>query len=334
MPEAQQLSREWDQIRKSGKGDGILEVPSRTTDISTGFGQVRIATGPAGEPRLLIPVARRGGGKIPAGNRNLTVGHASYRSAGKGLHFIDLMLTEARLAGVFADLAEEILERIEAGEAPETAVHGTIEDFRKLLAISPKSEISLTELAGLIGELVILSKLCAVSPDAVAAWTGPMGQRHDFRHGTFALETKTSTRADAMRVQIHGPDQLLAPADAQLYLAHLKIEQNDGGALSVASLRREIIALGADEVMLDARLAAIGCREPEGDEWNSMAFALAGLDFYEVGEGFPRIVSSSFPGMTLPDGIVGLEYGLDLTHARDHRLDEATGRKMIRSFAA
>ncbi|MBL3586511.1 PD-(D/E)XK motif protein [Rhodovulum sulfidophilum] len=334
MPEAIRLSREWDLIRKSGKGDGVLEVPSRATQISTGFGLVRVATGPAGEPRLLIPVARPARNRMPTGNRNLSVGHASYRSSGKGLHFIDLMLTEPRLAGVFADLSEKILERIETGEGPENAVRGTIEDFRKLLAASAATEVPLNELAGLVGELMMLERLCTGNPDAVRAWTGPLGQRHDFRSGDVALETKTSTRADATRVQIHGADQLLAPAGADLYLAHLRIEQTDGGTLSVAGLRRRIIELGADEVLLDTRLAAIGCRDPQGDAWNDTAFASEGIDIYCVRDGFPRIVSSSFSGGSLPDGIVGLEYALDLSHARDHLLDEVAMGELIRSFAA
>lgn len=334
MPEAMELSREWDLIRKSGKGDGILEVPSRVTEISTGFGMVRVATGPGGEPRLLIPVGSPGKGRALATNRNLMVGHACYRTAGKALHFIDLMLMETRLAGVFADLAEEVLKRIEAGEGPETAVQGTIEDFRKLLAVTPRTEVPLTELAGLIGELMILERLSAENPQAVSAWTGPLGQRHDFRRGTLALETKTSTRADATRVQIHGPDQLLPPNDGELFLVHLRIEQADHGALTVAGLRQRIIELGADEVILDARLSAAGCREPAGEDWNSTAFAFEGMDIYRVEGDFPRIVSASFPGGALPSGIVGLEYGVDLSHAREHRLDDAASQDVIRRFAA
>ncbi|TVU71874.1 PD-(D/E)XK motif protein [Cobetia crustatorum] len=333
MPESLELAREWDLIRKSGKGDGILEVPSRPTEVSTGFGMVRAATGPAGEPRLLIPIGRPGKGNISAGNCNLTVGHAFYRSGGQGLHFLDLILKESRLANVFADLAEEILKRIEAGEAPETAVQGTIEDFRKLLAITPRTEIPLSELAGLIGELMILERLSAENPNAVSSWTGPLSQRHDFRRGDFALEVKTSTRADASRVQIHGSDQLLPPTGAELFLAHVRIEQTGRGDLTVAGLRQRIIELGVNETTLDIRLSAMGCREPQDEDWNGTAFSLEGMDIYTVREGFPRIVSSSFPGAAFPSGIVSLEYGIDLSHASEYRLNDTASRDIIRRFA-
>ncbi|WP_417285891.1 PD-(D/E)XK motif protein [Cobetia marina] len=332
MPESLELALEWDLIRKSGKGDGILEIPSRPTDVSTGFGMVRIATGPVGEPRLLIPIGRPGKETISADNCNLKVGRAFYRSGGKGIHFLDLILKEPHLANVFAELAEEILKRIETGDAPETAVQGTIEDFRKLLAITPRTEVSPGELAGLIGELVILERLSADNPEAVSAWMGPLGQRHDFRHGPLALEVKTSTRADASRVQIHGSEQLLEPEGAELFLAHLRIERTDRGNLSIASLRKRIIELGADEPTLDKRLSAMGCREPQGDDWNAMTFSFEGMDFYAVTGGFPRIVSSSFPDDELPGGIVSLEYGIDLSHAREYRLNDVTSREMLRRF--
>lgn len=46
----------WRLLKISGKGDGILEVPSIDSGVETGFGTARYAIGAQGQPRLLVPV--------------------------------------------------------------------------------------------------------------------------------------------------------------------------------------------------------------------------------------------------------------------------------------
>jgi hypothetical protein len=328
------LEREWAEIRASGRGDGVLEVPSRTTAVTTGYGQVRMAIGSLGEPRLLVPVGRPAGGATTAGSRSLLLARSSFRSAGRLEHFIDITLRNPRLTRVFTELVEEILKRLESGEGPEAAVHGTIQDFRNLLARTPEGEIPLTRLGGLIGELVILETLTAMRPASLDGWTGPIGQRHDFRRRDIAIEVKTSLRSDASRVTIHGLEQLLSPSDGRLHLAHVRIEPVDGGGLSVAALHRAIIEHGADELILDERLAELGCRDPQAEEWNATSFVLEGVDIYAVSPGFPRIIPASFPGGILPAGIVTLTYEIDLATAHAHLLDQAQTNALFSDFAA
>lgn len=334
MPDTGRLEREWAEIRASGRGDGILEVPSRATTVTTGYGQVRIAIGPAGEPRLLVPVGRPAAGTTNAGSHNLLLTRSSFRSVGKLEHFIDITLRNSQLTRVFTELVEEILKRLESGTGPEAAVHGTIQDFRNLLARTPEGEIPLTRLCGLIGELVVLEKLTAELPTALEGWTGPIGQRHDFRRRDIALEVKTSLRSDASRVIIHGPEQLLPPSDGRLYLAHVRIEPVNGGPLSVAELHREIIEHGADQVILDERLAELGCRDPDADEWNTMSFALEGIDIYTLSPGFPSITPASFSESVLPVGVVGLTYEIDLAMARPYLLDQSQAEALLLAFSA
>ncbi|WP_169306253.1 PD-(D/E)XK motif protein [Paracoccus hibiscisoli] len=326
------LAAEWDRIRRSGQGDGRLEVPSRATGVSTGYGEVRLATGPQGEARLLVPVARPGRGRMPPGNQSLLVSYASYRNGSQVEHFIDLMLRDARLAGVFADLAEEILSRIGVGTPPDTAVKGTIDDFRKLLAAGPIGEVPANKIAGLIGELLVLDQLCAHDPAMVDAWVGPTGQRHDFRRGALAIETKTSMRSDATKIAVHGGEQLQAPLGSALFLAHIRAERADKGDLTVASIFSRIVGRGADEVLLEDRLHAVGCRAPDAEEWNEIAFSLEGFDIYAVNKNFPRIIPEIFPAGVLPPGISNLDYMVDLFHARDCKLPEVETTELLRGF--
>lgn len=334
MPDPGFLEREWSEIRASGQGDGILEVPSRATSVTSGYGQVRIAIGPHGEPRLLVPVGRPARGRTTAGSRNLLLERSSFRSGGKLEHFIDITLNNPHLTRVFTELVQEILNRLESGTGPEAAVQGTIQDFRNLLATKPEGEISLSMLAGLLGELVILERLTALRPEALGGWTGPIGQRHDFRRGEIGIEVKTSLRSDATRVTIHGPEQLQPPTDGRLYLAHVRLEPVDDGPVSVAGLHRKIIENGADELVLDDRLAELECRDPHADAWNATRFSLEGIDFYSVAAGFPSITPATFPEGSLPIGIVTLAYEIDLSAARRHLLTATQTDAILSEFTS
>src|SRR5690606_27453791 len=119
-------------------------------------------------------------------------------------------------------------------------------------------------------------------------------------------------------VTIHGPEQLLPPSDGRLILVHVRLEPVDGAAISVAKLHHAIIGNGTDELVLNERLAELGCRDPHAEEWNTTHFALEGIDFYAVLPGFPSVTSESFPGGVLPLGVVTLTYEIDLSTAHGH----------------
>ncbi|WP_081880300.1 PD-(D/E)XK motif protein [Paenirhodobacter enshiensis] len=332
--EGASLEREWAEIRASGRGDGVLEVPSRATAVTTGYGNVRMAIGPRGEPRLLIPVGRPGARSNVSGGRNLLIMRSSFRMADGLEHFIDITLRNSRLSPVFTELVGEIMTRLESGEAPEAALQGTIRDFRNLLAKGPEGEIAPEAVAGLIGELVILERLAGLRADIIDSWTGPVGQRHDFRRRSIAIEVKTSSRSDASRVTIHGSEQLLPPSGGSLNLVHVRLEPVADGALSVESLHRALVEHGVDEVVLDQRLAELGCRDPEAEEWNATRFALEGLDVYDVSPGFPSITPEIFPDGRLPTGIASLSYEIDLSLARAFLLDRGREDALFSDFTS
>jgi hypothetical protein len=328
------LEQNWAEIRASGSGDGVLEVPSRATEISTGYGKVRVAIGAGGEPRLLVPVGRPAAGLTIVGSQNLLLARSSFRSAGKLEHFIDITLRNPKLSGVFAELTKEILKRLQGGNPPEPSVHGAIEDFRDLLARPSLREVPLTKLAGLAGELIVLSKLTAVRPTAVDSWTGPFDKRHDFRRREIAFEVKTSLRSDATRVTIHGPEQLLSPSNGCLYLLHVRLEVVDGGALSIGSLHQAVVGHGADRHALDQRLEELDCFAADAEEWNNVRFTLEGVDVYAVERGFPSITPRSFRNSVLPSGVVTLNYEIDLSTCRGHLLDSEQATALMAEFAS
>src|SRR5690349_2856263 len=179
----------WMHLRGTGKGDGAIEVPSISSEVETGFGPIRFAIGPEGQPRLMVPCGTGTvlGGDAPSGN--LRVNMSRYSVSGRMTLFIDVMCVERSLDPVFAELAEEVVHRVATGAGPADAVAGTIADFRNLLRDGVQT-VPDHRILGLVGELLILRNLVRVSPSAIDAWTGPYEQRHDFRHVGHAMEVK------------------------------------------------------------------------------------------------------------------------------------------------
>ena len=318
-------------MRSSGMGDGAIEVPSIASGVETGFGPVRFALDSRDRPRLLVPCGP--GSSLPPGisTDNLAIGISRLDVAGKSTIFLDVTCTSPALDGVFAELADEVLHRVEAGQSPVRAVASTIGDFRRLLQEVPPFDIREHEIIGLLGELVVLRKLVEIAPAAMRSWTGPFDQRHDFRHQEHAIEVKTSIRAGATKVSISSAGQLAEPAQGTLVLAHVTMERADAGSLCVSDLYADMIELGAERRSLDEGLSAAGCSDPQSPSWNRLRCELDALTGYEVREGFPRIVPGQFPDAELPDGIESLNYVVDLRTAAAFRmdaaaLDEAFGR--------
>lgn len=310
---------QWSRLRGVGEGDGALEVPSLSSGVETGFGPIRFAIGPRGEPRLMVPCGAGTAVHGPRANGNLSVTLSRYDVSGSKVLFVDVMCINRALDTVFAELANEVVHRVADGLAPADAVDGTIADFRDLLKNASSPEIPEERIVGLIGELLVLQRLVRVSPHAVESWTGPHEQRHDFRRGNCAIEVKTSSRADTTVVTISSSQQLAAPDSGSLLLVHVNIERADGGALSVARLASDI-AKTVKSSHWPAALAAVGCDDPIAPEWNRVSYALESMTGYRVELGFPRITPSQFLDGRLPDGIESLVYSVDLRAAGDFRL--------------
>lgn len=310
----------WKRLKSTGVGDGVIEVPSIDSTISTGFGTARYAIGEQGQPRLLIPV----GGGTPlrelTSTPNLVVTTSSFIISGKRVLFLDILCQDRALDLVFAELAEEILRRIKEGHTPLDSVIASIDDFRELLREGTCDEILDSKIQGLVGELEVMRHLTHYSLNAVDSWTGPFELRHDFRRGIYALEVKTSARSDATTVSIHGIDQLAPPFGGLLYLAHVRLERVESGSLSVSKIFNSLISKGVNAASLKKGLAAVECYDPHSPEWNRLTFNPEGLTFYAVVDGFPRVIGPSFLNGSIPLGVTMLEYKVDLNYAKSFEL--------------
>jgi hypothetical protein len=324
----------WRRLRSSGVGDGVIEVPSFPTDVSSGYGQIRFALGSDQEPRLLVPIAV--GSPLPDIGRtgHLTVGVVRFVVQGKGVSFLDLKCTERSLDTVFSELVIAVMNRIAAGSAPGHSVQETVTEFRDLLGQSIRREVPDASIYGLVGELVVLNELTKIDPDAVLSWVGPFEERHDFRRGLHALEVKTSSRSDAGQVSISSVDQLAEPTGGSLNLIHVKLERSENGSLSVGVLYDELVARTTQRKRFEDAMSAVGCSAGGRDDWNRLSFNLEGFSGYQVVDGFPRVSTRNFIGNTIPNGILKVQYVINLNVADRFRLTPPQLKDAFRQFLA
>lgn len=314
---------QWMRLRSTGTGDGAIEVPSLSSGVETGFGPVRLAIGPEGQPRLMVPCGAAASIRGDVSSGKLSVALSRYDVAGRSTRFIDVMCADRSLDAVFAELASEVVHRIAGGDGAVEAVEGTIADFRDLLQDIADRDVADHEIVGLVGELLVLRTLAGHSPAAIAAWTGAFDQRHDFRHGVHAIEVKTSSRVDATSIHVSSIEQLSEPTGGSLLLVHFCVERAGNGELSVSTLYAEIVGLGVARSKLAEALAAMGCPDPDSAAWNRIRFSLEKSSGYRVGSGFPRITAAQFPGGVLPEGVQCISYEVDLRTAERFRVSEA-----------
>ncbi len=314
----QEAKTGWALLRTGGNQSTGLEVPTRPTGVSIAKGAVRFALGPRGEARLLLPIRDRETVSDLVHAAAIDLNHADYSIGGRKVRFLDLTCRDGELESVFAEVADQIIARIKAGEGCISAARSTIEDFRSLVEYVSPSAKPLAVVAGLVGELLILDRMLSRSPDAWTRWRRPSGDRHDFRNGDISLEVKVSTSRNGL-VTINGLDQLEAPRGGSLHLLHLVLEPTAQGDLGVATLGKGVQEKAGDPDGLHRVLKSLGCSDVEDEHWNQSTFRLESESLYEVTERFPRLVASMLIGGEAPPEVRSIRYRLDLSGAADLR---------------
>jgi hypothetical protein len=126
---------------------------------------------------------------------------------------------------------------------------------------------------------------------------------------------KATLVREGLSVEIHGQEQLEPPEGGELYLAVMRLERVDRDGLTVPTLVRDLLELGADRQQLIALLDRAGYRLAESRTYERMHFRIRDHRLYAVDEAFPKIVASSFVSGAIPTGVLRLRYCVDLTGA-------------------
>lgn len=159
------------------------------------------------------------------------------------------------------------------------------------------TELSQQAIRGLVGELSFLEFLIQGNGSkALAAWTGPEGQDHDFQSGhEIAFEVKTSNTIP-YNVECN-LNQLDRGFFAKLFLVCLKVEKSAGGVSLPEVVGRIDGLLRGDDPALDTfneKLILAGYTRQRETEYGLHRYAISPAEAFLVTDAFPTITMKSF----------------------------------------
>jgi hypothetical protein len=307
------FSEDWIKVDTEGKSMSSAELQYLELQVRTPNGPLRIAVDPEQRRHLLLEVAsdaeiigdRRSRG-IQIVGRDLVDGGGSHR-------FVDVVCVIPDLDTLFDDVIRDMIDAIRTDHSnPAGSCREVLGTWRRFIEGTSEYPLSLEKICGLYGELIYLERFRSMGVlDALDLWKGWDGSRHDFGRNGHALEVKSSLKRDGRTCQINGALQLLPPADGSLLLGYLKLEAADDGR-SVPELVDGLISGGVERFDLFDRLKAVGYLPIHEDHYRTVRFVTLEDLLYEVSEGFPRIIPDSFAAGSLPAGVSGLVYSVDL----------------------
>ncbi|MFE6098427.1 PD-(D/E)XK motif protein [Streptomyces laurentii] len=240
--------------------------------------------------------------------------HIDQVSVAQGLRMARIRTTQVALMRDFHDLLLAVADRIVTqNRSLDHAFTETVNAWSSLL--DRRREMSAQRRIGLLGEIAILARLARTYgwESAVASWTGPYGEEHDFALRNFDLEVKT-TSMERRRHVIHGFEQLAPAPDRPLWFASLRVTRGGAGGRtlseSVHAVREAVAGQApASLVRLDAALERSGWSSDHADDerWAPRDEALV-----LAAEAVPRLTPSILAAATM-ERISALRYETDVT---------------------
>jgi hypothetical protein len=201
-----------------------------------------------------------------------------------------------------ADALEQFLARLDA--------------WRRFLR-ERRDGLSRLETVGLIGELIVLERLLAADPQALAVWRSPDDGLHDFQSGGRALEVKTGLGPSSL-IHISKLDQLDTTGLEKLDLLHVKLVEAAGGRCL-----RDILAAISDGLPDDASRRAFdnallrrGLMPDDSSARLAPKVQQRSIDAYSVSDTFPRLTRSALP-IAINEATYSLEVRAITTFATD-----------------
>jgi hypothetical protein len=299
----------WAELREDRpvSEDELAFMPVR---LDGGDTEVLMAMDYAGQLRLRIPVQRAPQDDRPPDLNGLRVRHLILSDG----QFVELAASPAHervFTPVCCEVAKAVL--VEQRE-PWRAVNTIVRMWQSAWKLV-RGEMERSVQVGLIGELFVLKQLMipSLGPGAVAQWSGPQSERHDFVGARLRVEVK-ATRRSRHEHEISRLDQLWTPAGTQLLLVSVQLEETVGGTVTLATLRDEVMeVIGQDAAALDefmAKMARMGWSDEMRRSGELLRCELRDVAVFLVDDGFPRLPESFAP----PRGVVAVKYTIDLAN--------------------
>lgn len=321
-PDAVSLLEAWQELAAVAPGDRLyrtrrLPRPARL-DLRTGLRETD------GAPCLIASP----GGAGDAIATFETAGLRLSRAADPGGILLVLSLEEPACRDLFAEVCSDCVRAVfqseDEGETDLVAVlAGRLSAWRAFLR-DQTGGLSRREITGLIGELLILDRLLDSDPHAVSVWKAPDDGLQDFERAGHALEVKTALGV-ARELHISTLDQLDEAGLVSLHIAHVRlIETQDGETMAQIAARIEQRLAGERARRLFRNALLRRGLAPSSDPEFGQRVTCAGIDLYQVRDGFPRLRRSD-----VALGISEATYQVEVRALADFAADTAMVMSMF-----
>lgn len=241
-----------------------------------------------------------------------------------------VILVEDDMDDIFYEMCCDLILSIQdfPAEMTRTILIRRLEKWKALMS-GGHAGLSKEAQRGLFAELLFIEDyvLTTVSEiQAMQGWVGPESASQDFRFGQTGVEVKSKHGSSTHKVKISSEDQLKVNESERLFLCVTEInESNNDNGLSLSNLVRRInkkLSFAPARSLFSLKLLAVGY-DPNEDY--DTAWTIGETHFYEVIEGFPRIVDAQ-------DGVSRISYVVDLEYCKDYIIDAQSVRKSIRGL--
>lgn len=308
-PDHINLGDTWSVLATGMRTDpGIQAVP---TGVSTMAGPILIGLDNDRRRHVLVPLAQ--GEQIAEDRRGTAM--QIWIVEREGHTFASAVCVDRGSEDIFLRFAEDVLGDLRDSSEGGSAFLRLVSRWRRLFGRGRDELLGPEQLAGIVGELLQLRRLVKLAGQAALAfWTGPRGEPHDFTGLCGDLEVKATLTRNGRRVSVNGVQQLDSRPDTSLALVHYALSRTPDGQ-SVPDMLSELESDGCSRLELLEALAGFGYRAGDERSYQDIRFEVRERRAYDViGESFPRIIATSFADGVLPPGIAELGYVIDLTN--------------------
>lgn len=216
--------------------------------------------------------------------------------------------------GQFEDLVSDVFGLLEEspGDGAAARIVERVIAWQEFFA-RQDAPLSAEAAAGLFAELTVLGTviLPAIGPTgAVRQWTGPDPGLQDFQFAQGAIEVKSYRGTGSGGMKISSERQLDTTGVDHLFVAYVELDERANGSGStladVVSATHELVKSSPTAVsQFGDKLLKARWRDSHA-EYRPERYAVRSVEFFEVRDGFPRLL----PEM-MPVGVGNVRYRID-----------------------
>lgn len=240
-------------------------------------------------------------------------------------YYPDLLINNVKHAVLFLYVEHDKVSNDELREfaciCADFIDRGIYEENRKRIVSNPvkwwenmkhiMGNRSVTEqIYSVVGELIIYDYLLLQHATGIV-WTGNSRKRVDFTTDQRTYEVKTTLQRYGSTITVHGQFQLSGSKDTMPQrLEFCRLEESSSHGISADNLLSRLEEHGADITSVLKSLNSLGF--PAGSPERQKKFDILEIREYIIDDNFPAITPQSFVDGKIPDGIVRLDYQVDL----------------------